>query len=159
MKRGQMSGLTLLAGLAMTSTAWADWQYTKWGMTVSDVAAASGGKATPYTNEGKNAGGAIVKLQAPYVTESFAFQAFFLFGAPAGKLARVSLDLVDVTMCPKLYEPLFAKYGLPDQPYKEVEVYRWRDEMNNNVVSLTFIANMHCSLSYWPVLGPTNQGL
>lgn len=63
-----------------------DWQYTKWGMSESQVIEASGGMAH---KEQRTSGTLLV---APYKTDDFAFTATFVFDKMGG-LDTVSLKL------------------------------------------------------------------
>lgn len=85
----------LVLGGVTVSAAQADWQYTKWGMTPEEVAAASQGAATgprkvttgfdDETTQGL--------LEAPYQAGRYSFIARFYFGSADRKLAAVELVL------------------------------------------------------------------
>jgi hypothetical protein len=160
MTRKTVFGLVSLASLATVQPASADWQYTKWGMTVPQVAAASGGKATPLTDKGLDRGTDIVRLQAPYTSGAFVFTARFLFDASTERLSRVDLKLENGKMCADLHGALYTKYGPPDTTKPSVAMLSiWRDRASSSTISLLTIGGDSCTLGYAPMRNSNNQGL
>ena len=79
-----LRGLILIAGVAcqLPTSALADWQYTRWGMSPKEVIAASKGAATETTLDQRKGGGTKgteALLQAPYTSGKFQFRAMFNF--------------------------------------------------------------------------------
>jgi hypothetical protein len=82
--------------------AFADWQWTKWGMTPQQVVSASKGVATLTSPDRRtklsvSQAGKITmdaKLTAPYSANGFSFTAAFLFDVSTEGLKCVSLELV-----------------------------------------------------------------
>jgi hypothetical protein len=127
------------------SSAKADWQYTKWGMSVAQVAKASKGKAQPYSSKYSNETYQ-VELAAPFQSGPFAFNAHFEFQGSKG-LAIVALHPVDGTDCPSIERPLISKYGESDPEPRRFGAYKWDDRKSNNVVR--FVPNGNdCVLIY-----------
>ena len=54
MKTSSMLVLACWSYLVCFSSASADWQYTRWGMTLDEVIAAADGKAKKYTDSGQD---------------------------------------------------------------------------------------------------------
>lgn len=100
--------------LALTSSiAHADWQYTRWGMTVEQVATASNGAmrpCTPNVCDGPSSAENKARLFGHYSSGQFEFTAFSLFDGN-GRLARIYLRLEDPTKRWLLQDALSAKYG------------------------------------------------
>ena len=76
----------------------ANWQYTRWNMTPSQVVAASKGQAAvpddaDALNHNPANGSDVTKLVAPFQTGAFKFKVYFKFEDE--KLDGVELDLVD----------------------------------------------------------------
>jgi hypothetical protein len=104
-KRLQFFGMLvtfLVNTVAWSVSARADWQFTKWGMTRGQVAAASIWLAT--TDPDGN-------LSMPYSSGPFTFQATFHFGQK-DTLESVELELLSGSV-PMLPKALRDKYGAP----------------------------------------------
>jgi len=83
----------ILIGCSLPLSADADWQYTRWGMTLEEVVAASGGAAQPHAKDPKKNTSKVDTLAtAPYEAAGFIFRARFLFSRGEPKLARVDLE-------------------------------------------------------------------
>jgi hypothetical protein len=156
-------GLVLLA-LCFASTAHADWQYTKWGMTVDEVVAASGGKAVPNTDNVFNMDdpNLATKLSTPYAVDTVEFAAHFLFD-PQGKLGLVHLRPIDAQNCFRLKSELANKYGRPSN-ITDLGVVRntyWRDTESSNLVQFVEVKSRQgsCMLKYGPLKSTMSRGL
>jgi hypothetical protein len=105
-----------LAVLLPQLQARADWQYTRWGMTIDQVIGASNGALQPCTTEacGKPSEGDGLSKGAfgPYDSGAFKFNAFLFFDQE-GKLQRVELKPINRDKLPELFAALRAKYGEP----------------------------------------------
>jgi hypothetical protein len=95
---GQMKlqGVRILLVLACcgASTAKADWEYTRWGMSPQDVVEASKNVAKEIADPRPDSAGNVTKLTAPYQGGDYSFEAQFAFD-PADKLASVTLVMKD----------------------------------------------------------------
>jgi len=146
-----------------TQPAFADWQYTKWGMTANEVIAASGKKVFPELNPGTDKGDSKVKLRGTHVSESpyeqFQFDASFYFGS-SEKLQDVVLDLKDSEKCPNLAGAMLTIYGPAQvEDRSSVSFLRtWWDRLNDNHVSYLRIGNK-CSVTYKEMVKPGAKGL
>jgi hypothetical protein len=83
--------------LGLATPANADWQYTKWGMTPTEVVAASGGHATckqPSTKELANTLSYVDECNSWYQVGKFKFFVTFSFDKQFRKLQGVTLLLV-----------------------------------------------------------------
>ena len=136
------TALILLSTLG-ASPSFADWQYTKWGMTKEEVIAASQGKAEPaaLASPGVKPGpcqdgstgiieSGAAGAKALYETGRFRFSVCFYFDK-AGKLSAVEMALDKgqlQEMSRPLYDSLFQKYGKPEKEdmNKVLHVTDWR---------------------------------
>jgi hypothetical protein len=145
------------------SFVYADWQYTKWGMSVDAVVKASNGIAKPdLKSQANSTGFATSLLVAPYKAGRFEFTAHFLFDKQTQGLSRVDLKLKKPSECSSVWRELGDKYG---EPKIEKEVSRimegatWWDEKANNGITIIQIGNNDCTIWYWQLTGPINKGL
>lgn len=138
----------ILALLAVSAPAHADWQNTKWGMSQSEVSAAIKGAVSASPRERKDAsleryGQPLVS--APYSASGMDFRAYFYFDRD--RLVGVSLDLSDASgQAGRLIGLLDGQYRMPrenrDRPSSGCRsIYRvWDDaEANNEVVLSAFL--------------------
>jgi hypothetical protein len=105
-------GFWLCSGSA---AAWADWQYTKWGMTEPQVVAASKGAAGRVAPKDVKGGrtGTVNLLSAPYRTGRYEFTAIFAFDGVTRKLATVTLKVINPSDGYGVKSELMGKYGKP----------------------------------------------
>jgi hypothetical protein len=115
-------GLMLLASAALaipSAQAWADWQYTKWGMTADQVVAASGGAA--QLSDAKNPwskydSSYLVLATGTYRTGDLEFNSIFQFNKKNKTLQCVKLFLKNKDVAPyTLRQSLESKYGKPSE--------------------------------------------
>jgi hypothetical protein len=102
--------------LLFANDARADWQYTRWGMTVEQAMSASGGKLQITTASERQQHGRLEQepgLTGDYVTGDFSFRVDLFFGS-AG-LRMVSLDLKDGSQAQLLVDSLQVRYGSPQE--------------------------------------------
>lgn len=151
-----VAALTLLAA----SPANADWQYTRWGMTVGEVKAAS-----PYVvlHEAPDLSlpSSRVKAGAKYRAGGMSFTAAFGFGDDGG-LNRVKLYLDDGSRCDELRHSLRSVYGeeAPNTLNNSiVSLAKWRDEENKNMIGYLAIGDDKCSVTYEPIRSTNETGL
>ena len=141
--------------------AFADWQFTRWGMTPDEVSAAArpsviqAPKHTLFDNADR-------LLVMPYVAGEFAFQAEFFFSAKEPKgLYSVGLVLKSDQSCWTLESALKANYGLPDTgarlygspSLKMTEYWEWVQEEPNLRITLYDVAP--CEVRYRPFKEPS----
>ena len=146
-----------------TQPAFADWQYTKWGMTAKEVIAASGKKVFPELNPAMDKGDSKVKLRGTHLSESpfehFQFDASFHFDSTE-KLQDVVLELKDSEKCPSLGVAMLTIYGPAQvEDRSSVSLLRtWWDRLNDNHVTYLRIGSK-CSLTYKEMVKPGAKGL
>ena len=123
--------VALFTHCVLSGSSYADWQYTRWGMSIDDVIVASGGIANPNSNvERESTENLRALLKAPYQAGRFKFNVQFMFDTWSKKLVRVKLVLLDPSLGSELEDAMKNKYGAP---ILENSVgTRWRDEENNN---------------------------
>jgi hypothetical protein len=148
--------LHLIVGMAIAGTlsagpAFADWQYTRWGMTPQQVLNASGGKvhpgSTPDTMEGY------------YYAGGRSYAATFRFRS--GALARVDLALSTEPLCQSMALDLANIYGAPDRKnlgQYGMAVAEWLDGSAGNDVVLTYLVKT-CTVTYGPLASAASTGL
>lgn len=132
--------------LFAATSARADWQFTRWGMSPEEVVAASKGSAVVLSGADVrrySRGDKAAMLAMPYIAESFTFNARFLFSS--GKLAEVDLDLTGGSPN-DLVRAIRDRYGMPVTSYGGGEG-EWVADGDH--VQLTNIVG-HWSLAYFP---------
>lgn len=150
--------------LVTTSAASADWQYTKWGMTVDQVIAASKGqmKKCSAVCDKQTTDSAKALLYASYQSGDFPFTAFAYFDNQSRKLTSVSLRLDDPSKGYELIGALRAKYGEPATSTRSqlMEILVWRPSGDQiDIMRIGFREDQSYTLGYRPRLTNSNKGL
>src|ERR1700756_1136746 len=104
----------IVAILSMPMATQADWQYTKWGMNVQEVARASREAlraATAEEGQRHKIIRAEPELIGPYRTSGFTFVSAFYFGQSGLKM--VALTATDASATREIIEALRGLYGEP----------------------------------------------
>ncbi|MDB5615920.1 hypothetical protein [Tardiphaga sp.] len=155
--------LNLIVSILIVSItpAAADWQYTKWGMTVAQVQAASKGKLRPCDAQcaGHSTSNATVRLRGEYNAGEFAFSTWAAFDNQ-GRLNGIRLGLLDPSQVTPLIGSVRAKYGEPESGSRGssiLNISTWRDRTDQ--ISLTVIGSSNAELMYSPRVTPSNAGL
>lgn len=152
-------GLLVLAALSTSIPTAADWQYTKWGMTVEEVRAASNGiavaSAKPISGFEDETTESL--LTSPYNAGRFTFTAQFLFSKDDHRLASVELVLrqEDASKLPRkerwsreadlyserkeLLETFLQKYGKPERNEVAVSGMLHRLDWRTDVDRVSFL--------------------
>ncbi len=161
MKAKSISMLALVALVLSNAPAFADWQYTKWGMTPDDVSEASEGTAvlpdTAIELVGSNP--PVHLLTAPYALAdgSLQFQAHFFFH-DSQSLEMVLLEPF-VQDCVTVYRRLEETYGHGIRHRDQIiSSAKWFDRENGNVVFFAEISDTSCSLRYRRFATPGEAG-
>jgi hypothetical protein len=150
-----------LAICLLPAVAHADWQYTKWGMSPSQVAKASKGASIAATDDeakdnSSRDGSNIVKLTASYTAREFTFKAFFGFDKN-DKLQSVSLHLVGGDPH-SLIGTLHDKYGKPDREPRPDLMRLWSWKTSKDSVEALMIGE-NVTVNYGPAHSTTEKGL
>lgn len=147
------------ASIAMSQPAYADWQYTRWGMSPAEVAAASEGQANLSGGEsGQQVSGYDIGAVGTYKAGEYNFNSTFYF--KNNKLSLVKLELMgnDVSGLKGAIDGLYGKTF--DQSVSPVHgVYIYHDREKNNRVDLLIIGYKSASLSYRPLVNSNASGL
>ncbi len=155
----RLGGATALvvAVLRMTTPAWADWQYTQWGMSPEEVQSASNGTALVNQDRKLDTTDLKAGLTAFYRGDKRPFTAVFLFDA-TGKLAAVTLNPTDRISCDSIDQSLDAHYGAPASLDRQKfgQTVRWNDVEGDNAVVFLDLGMGNCSIQY-SILPPTHQ--
>jgi hypothetical protein len=125
-----------LLGLGLATSAQADWQYAKWGMTKKEIIAASKGEAREYkrgedfvcNNDRK-----VIAVIAKKVLAGTAFTVAFCAYAD-GKLSSVRLDNSGANTY-QLRETMLGQYGVPISNGRDNLM--WNDRKSGNAVIFT----------------------
>ncbi len=163
MKRLAMAGLVALA--AMPGTALANWQRTKWGMTVPEVrAAAPRPIRVPASSEVLDDNDAVALLAAPYQAGPYRFEAVFLFGRSSRLLSEVKLDVIERAQCEGLLGSLRTEYGKEERVISDVPVdlHIWRSATTGDLVQYLAVGldePAMCAVTYKPPVAPGASGL
>lgn len=152
-----------LIGMVASEGAFADWQYTSWGMSEQEVLAAGGdrlapdGPASDDVFEGYENGASGI-----YQSGSYSFDASFHFKRSG--LALVHLDMTDSSAqaCIDLRQSLEGIYGDPYQRTDNSFIFAqsWRsDSENNRIDFMHFQASDSCNVNYKPLRDASASGL
>jgi hypothetical protein len=130
----------MVALVASTAIAKADWEFTRWGMTPDEVIAASQGRAVRVKREQvatcSNVLGRCLVTIPTYTIDRFPFVATFHFDAKEERLAAVQLSTEGVHAA-FLEQVLIGTYGTPSTSRTQfVVTHTWLDEKRGNVVVL-----------------------
>ncbi|MGH1369353.1 MAG: hypothetical protein ACRBCL_12130 [Maritimibacter sp.] len=152
------SALAISALTLSGAPAFADWQYTQWGMTPDEVLTASEGAAQrPDMAEGFGTN-LVHLLTAPYALTDgqLQFKARFVF-YDFQSLEMVSL-VPFVGECVSVYRRLEETYGPGGQHGDQIiRLTKWFDRENDNVIFFTEIQDT-CTLSYRRFHTPMEAG-
>ena len=155
--------LPVVAGILFLYSAnvYADWQYTKWGMSPDEVIIASEGKATAndlVKNESIADYAELVKSN--YTTGRLKFRVVFLFDKITNKLDVVRLELIEPLLVGRLFDALSSKYGEPVDHIEipSIKYTEWIDKFGNNNITL-FQLFGGVSVLYEPIVSSEASGL
>jgi len=148
---------TSLALSMECAVSYADWQYTRWGMSPEQVIKSSKGKAKPYSGTMPD-----VRVQGEYQSGAFHFRVNFAFRPNGKQLSEVELVPLDNSTCHSLKLNLEGKYGQPvsteANEYLERQEFRWHDKKQNNLVIFASYPKM-CFLNYKQLSTNDSKGL
>lgn len=136
-----------------------NWQYTHWGMTPSEVIAASNGAAHLGTGVQSVLGEGSADVVGTYETGGRVFSTTFNF--KEGHLASVALLTTDWSQCIPTLKDLQAVYGNPDN-YTDGKVVAnavWQDRSKNNYIKMRLLAPKFCEVQYSPIASAAAFGL
>ena len=100
-----------ITGLAMARPAAAHWDYTRWGMSVEAVKAATKGKAAANSDRDLDGTGFKTLLTAPHAWGRIRMRADFRFRDEDGKLNAVGLRPLDGRDCDAIRAELNKRHG------------------------------------------------
>jgi len=90
----------------------ADWQHTRWGMSVSEVVTSSAGEAAPVKGtDGDQVRGQDLGAEGTYDAGGFSFRSQFYFSPISGGLSAIRLHPDDQRACPLLEREIRAVYS------------------------------------------------
>jgi hypothetical protein len=156
---------TVITALFITTGAYADWQYTRWGMTVEQVSAASKGqlRSCNAVCDKQVTNGEIARLYGPYRSGEFQFTAFAMFDKSTNKLAYMNLKLENSLQGNALIGALRTKYGEPANQTNTqlMTMLVWRDARDQiDIVTIgPGMPDALTTLAYRPRLTGSNKGL
>lgn len=161
MRAGLFAFLLLIISVASAN---ADWQYSKWGMTVDQVLAASKGqlKKCSAVCDKQSTDGTEAQLYGPYSSGDFEFTAFALFDKKTRKLASIRLRLDNNDKAQELMGALRSKYGEPETKSRTqvLNLAVWRSAGDQiSYILIGFDNNYTGTVSYQPRVTDSNKGL
>ena len=139
--------VVLVALSAMSSSAHAAWEWTKWYMPLKDVVAASGGKAKPFNDR---SGKPLPRRLVAPTTDvgGIAARAYFKFFSE-DTLAHVQIEPLDVKDCKALLEVLASELGKSEQMSMDgASLDAWRDRVHGNYVKFIHVPSQYCMIDY-----------
>lgn len=149
-----------IALLFAAAPAHADWQYTRWGMTVNEVLAAGNGRVIRHDSPAMSDTVSQMRAVAKHSADGMSFTAFFGFGAESN-LNQVMLVLNEGSRCLLLRDSLRSVYGegrLFDIRPGLVPGVKWRDEASGNMIDFLTISRT-CTVTYEPIRTTKETGL
>lgn len=149
--------------VSAAGSASADWQYTRWGMTVAQVASASKGQlkeCPPVACDSQGNDTTAAKLFGTYLSGEFAFTAFALFDRRSNKLMgmRLSLQTPTPERGASLAGSLRGRYGEPASEDRTalLTLMIWREKADQ----IAYLARPSSFIiSYQPSITDSNKGL
>jgi hypothetical protein len=114
----------VITAITWTTTAHADWQYTRWGMTPEQTLAASKGQLKRCEGgdcSGQTTDQDVAQLFGNYQSGELSFTAFMIFDKRTNTLSRVYLNLNAPEKGDSLIRALRLKYGEPSRHDRERE--------------------------------------
>lgn len=159
--------IAVAALLGVAAPAHADWQFTRWGMTVDEVTAAAPGKIVPFEHPGYTTASDVMKLATDYSANDIDFTAGFMFDRATGRLSRVHLEPKAMAACERVWFAMDAAYGpTTDRARSRTSVVaKWHDAAAGNVVTVQMIGVApprdvgYCSIDYSAAVDRAASGL
>ena len=148
-----------LSCAVIASPAGAHWQFTRWGMTPSQVIEASNRTASAGDGAKAARGDDTVDAVGTYVAGATTFTTKFWFGQQG--LSTVALQLNDYDKCLDVQRDLLAKYGEPVEKTGDADIQRrmWVDKAGGNRVALLNTSIGLCQVDYSALVSSTGAGL
>lgn len=147
-------GISLGLLTAFASDAWANWEYTRWGMTVDQVVAASKGavKAIPANARPRAAADMQLAATGTHKDGNLLLEVRLSFDTKTNGLACVAYAVRDPAQNALLKDTLMKRYGRPQNegglPAIGMEEFGWKRPMEDITLMITQgeRANvLHCS--------------
>lgn len=140
----------------------ANWQFTRWGMTPAEVAAASKGSVIESTGSpGEAIKGYTIGDTGSYELGSYHFDAVFYFDQSGLTMIRLKMDPAGEDACLALMADMEGSYGKPFDLNNIFDIRGdiWHDTKSNNAVWVTIRDRTACDLQYRPLVTPSAKGL
>lgn len=150
---------------AVATPAAADWQATKWGMSIEEVMKATKMAVKMNKDRGQDTADELAGFSMPYEASGIAFTAYLRFDKRSQLLTSVSLEVNNMADCQRAFNLIQQKYGEPASKYRSAitDSARWDDATEGNSVGIVAIPSRFsaqtCSISYRPFGRNTAPGL
>ncbi|TDR94532.1 hypothetical protein EV668_1820 [Enterovirga rhinocerotis] len=118
---------TTLAGLVLAQPASAHWDYTRWGMSVEEVKAATKGKAADNADRDLDGNGFKTLLTAPHAWGRIGMRADFRFRDEDGRLNSVGLRPLEGGDCDAIRAELNKRHGKAQPDGRLIAKWRTKD--------------------------------
>lgn len=153
----------IIAVAFAASPAYADWQYTRWGMGVGEIQAAAGAELlsdwdfSRYSTDRSETRAATI-----YTAGDREYIA--MFGFDGSGLNTVTLHPRESHQCQEIFHDLRPVYGepIPAPRIRLTHLSRWRDEGAGNEIYFLAIGGLRaaeCTIEYRPLLTRDETGL
>lgn len=144
-----------LAQVFIGAKAFANWQFTQWGMSVEEVIQAGNGSVERYRGMPliypRGTIDSEELLKSEFEAEGILFDAYFLFDEKNKKLVEVILIAADKSKCSILLPRLLIIYGAPANEFNvdntESKVTIWHDRANHNIAVYNNLS-FKCYMNY-----------
>ena len=151
----------LVVPLAILSApGWAQWEFARWGMTATDLVAASGGLASAVPDEDGKRIRDMHRLATGKTTlDGIDYTVDYFFDDKARKLVAVNFT-PEKTQCDAAQAAYVARFGKPKEKRTELKLsprqpplitieYEWRDRANgNDMISGTDVSAQEMRIRY-----------
>lgn len=149
---GKMKYVKLIAlvSLAIPVPALADWQPTKWGMSVDQVIKATGNRAKANTDSDAESD---ELLTMPYTQTGLHFTAYFEFDEDTKLLTGVKLE-AENRDCENAFKMLKSNYGAPASSLQGIagDMEKWQDTSGSNRITALALPSRskanYCSITF-----------
>jgi len=151
--RRHAAALVAAVALAAPAVAHADWEWTRWGMTVDGVVAGSAGAVSRVEGRpGQRVHDYDLKAAGEITRYGIRLNAQFYFEPSGGSLKVIRLSVIDFADCDRLKQAVRRELGAPDAPGSFLE---WRNDGRGNYVGVTGVkigqTDGICFVRYRPV--------
>lgn len=157
------TALTLLVATAVATPAQADWQWSRWGMTIEQLRAAAPYPLMPFSMPDIDRDDSVSRIGGSHAVSGRRFAVVFRFSS-ADALNAVLLMPNDNSLCPTLISELTNANGQPIATHADRYSHsvRWRNSATGNDIEVSQVNDgpviTYCMIEYRPIRSATDLG-